>query len=290
MASGEPYFVMPYVKGGTLADRLKALGPLDAREVGRILSEVASALAAAHACNVIHRDVRPANILVEEVSGRTYLADFGIAGALESGDEEVARLTRTGELLGNLEYISPEQRDGLPLDDRSDMYSLGVMGLELLGAKSDVGKSSTQLLDSNLIDFLRRATHTEPAQRPSAAELAQTLSRYSTSEDKPRGLFQSLRDRRMLPFVAAYVAGGLAAMGGVDQLVQQGLLAPISYRLALAFFVAGLNVTVITAWFHGRKGRQRVSRIELVLLAAVTLAWLTATALILSQALPDVAT
>lgn len=171
---GRPYLVMPYVKGGTLADRMRAIGPLAAPEVRRLLAEAASALAAAHAVGVVHRDVRPANFLYEERTGRTYLSDFGLAGVLESATDEIARLTQTGEFLGNAEYISPEQARGENVDDRSDVYSLGVLGRALL-----FGDPSSSVpdafADQSLIELLDRARSPEPRHRPSAAELAEAF-------------------------------------------------------------------------------------------------------------------
>jgi len=172
---GRPYLVMPYVKGGTLADRMKALGPLPPGEVRRLLAEAASALAAAHEVGVIHRDVRPANLLYDEQTGRTYLADFGIAGVLESGTAEIAQLTRTGELLGNAEYISPEQARGEEVDDRSDVYSVGILGRALLLGDATSGRAADECPDRELIQILERATRKEARHRPAAAELAAAL-------------------------------------------------------------------------------------------------------------------
>jgi DNA-binding SARP family transcriptional activator/tRNA A-37 threonylcarbamoyl transferase component Bud32 len=172
---GRPYLVMPYVKGGTLADRMKALGPLPPDEVRRLLAEAASALAAAHAVGVIHRDVRPGNFLYEEDTGRTYLADFGLAGVLESGTEEIARLTRTGELLGNAEYISPEQAAG-EVSDRSDVYSLGVLGRALLFGPPLASVDASESADPVLVRILDRCTSPNPRHRPSARQIEEALN------------------------------------------------------------------------------------------------------------------
>jgi len=179
---GRPFFVMPYVKGVTLADHLKARGTLRAHEVVRVLSEVASALAAAHAVGVIHRDVRPANVLYEEETGRTYLADFGIAAVFDSSSEEVTRLTEKGEVLGDPEYISPEQQEGDEVDGRSDVYSLGVMGCELLCGRAtrDPVQLEIDPDDAGLADLLRRAMATQPQHRPSAAEVTDVLARLAS--------------------------------------------------------------------------------------------------------------
>ena len=118
--------------------------------------------------------------------------------------------------------------------------------------------------------------------RPSAAQIAETLAQQRTLSAPEPGLFRQIWRRRILPIVGAYLAGGIAAMSGIDQLVQQDLLVPIVYRLGLALFVAGLNAVIILGWFHGEKGRQRVSRAEIVLLGVVFISWLVGTALILS--------
>ncbi|NNF27078.1 MAG: protein kinase [Gemmatimonadetes bacterium] len=280
---GRPYFVMPYIKGVTLADRIKAHGAFSAGEARAMLAVLADALAAAHQVEVVHRDVRPANVLWEERTGRIYLSDFGTAGVLESGSDEIIRLTQTGELLGNPEYISPEQRRGSPVDGRSDVYSLGVLGKELLlGRRS--GASEVQktlpIEDPDLRKLLDRAVAERPSHRPSARELATALAARATESRPPQGLVGRLRERRLLPIIGGYLAAGIAGMGGLDQLVQQDLLPTVTYRIGLATFLAGLNATIVLGWFHGKKGRQAFSRTEILLLALVVLAWGVAIALI----------
>jgi serine/threonine-protein kinase len=120
---GFVFYVMSYVDGETLAQRVAHRGALPPEEATRILREVAWALAYAHGQGVIHRDVKPANILLERGSGRAMVADFGIARLVQTTGETVA-----GEVLGTPEYMSPEQASGEPLDGRSDLYSLGVTG------------------------------------------------------------------------------------------------------------------------------------------------------------------
>ena len=120
---GFVFYVMAYVDGETLAQRVALRGPLPAHEATRILREVAWALAYAHAQGVVHRDIKPANILLERGNGRAMVTDFGIARlAQPSGD------TAVGEVLGTPEYMSPEQAAGEALDGRSDLYALGVVG------------------------------------------------------------------------------------------------------------------------------------------------------------------
>ena len=121
LTDGEtPYLVMQFVPGQSLQTRVDERGPLDAREVLRIARQAAAGLAAAHAQGVVHRDVKPANILLEESVERVLISDFGLARTVDD-----ATLTRTGIVAGTPHYMSPEQATGLPVDHRSDLFSLG---------------------------------------------------------------------------------------------------------------------------------------------------------------------
>ena len=120
---GFVFYVMAYVDGETLAQRVVSRGPLPPAEATRVLREVAWALAYAHSQGVVHRDVKPANILLERGTQRAMVTDFGIA-RLSHGSGE----TGVGELLGTPEYMSPEQASGETVDARSDLYSLGIVG------------------------------------------------------------------------------------------------------------------------------------------------------------------
>jgi protocatechuate 3,4-dioxygenase beta subunit len=117
---GVPYFVMPYVRGITLQKRLEDQGSLELREILRIGMQTAGGLAAAHAQGLVHRDVKPSNILVTDGVERIALMDFGLARAADD-----TSLTRTGVLAGTPQYMSPEQARGIPIDFRSDLFSLG---------------------------------------------------------------------------------------------------------------------------------------------------------------------
>jgi eukaryotic-like serine/threonine-protein kinase len=116
------FFVMGYIAGESLADRLRRTGPLEARDAVPIIRDVALALAYAHERGIVHRDIKPENILLEASSGRAMVTDFGIARVAEA-----APLTMTGQVLGSVHYMSPEQVSGDKLDGRSDLYSLGVV-------------------------------------------------------------------------------------------------------------------------------------------------------------------
>ncbi len=119
-AGGLPYLVMPYVRGPSLQRRLDDDGPLAIVEILRIGVQAATGLAAAHAQGLVHRDVKPANILLEEGVERVKLTDFGLARAADD-----ASLTRTGVIAGTPQYMSPEQARGESVDQRSDLFSLG---------------------------------------------------------------------------------------------------------------------------------------------------------------------
>ena len=144
------YFVMSYIKGDNLGQRLQQHGPIPPVEVRRILREVADALAYAHHRNVIHRDIKPDNIIIDEETGRAMVTDFGIARALtDSGD---SRLTATGMAIGTPAYMSPEQSAGdHAIDGRSDLYSLGVVGYQMLcGQPPFVANNTPSMLVKHL--------------------------------------------------------------------------------------------------------------------------------------------
>jgi DNA-binding SARP family transcriptional activator len=132
MPSGAPFIVLPYIAGGSLADRLASAGPLPVPEAKHIIAQVAAGLAAAHRLGIVHRDVRPANVLCDRDSDRVLLTDFGLASVLDPAASESIRLTRPGESLGNVAYASPEQLRGEPVTERADIYSLGVLAFEML--------------------------------------------------------------------------------------------------------------------------------------------------------------
>ena len=132
-ADGFLYYVMPYIEGESLRDRLERERHLPIDEVVRIARSVASALSYAHAQGVIHRDIKPENILL--TGDQAVVADFGIARAIDAAGAE--RLTNTGLAIGTPAYMSPEQVGAeRVLDGRSDVYSLGCVAYEMLGRRS----------------------------------------------------------------------------------------------------------------------------------------------------------
>ena len=133
-AKGIVYFVMGYVDGESVAGRVKRKGPLPPEEARRIMKESADALSAAHAVSVVHRDIKPDNILLEGTRGRVMVTDFGIAKALSQGSG--ATLTGAGVAIGTPAFMSPEQAAGeKEIDGRSDLYSLGIVTYQMLAGE-----------------------------------------------------------------------------------------------------------------------------------------------------------
>jgi len=124
---GVLFIAMRYVRGSTLHQVLGDTGALSVTETVRIAEQVGSALDAAHAAGLVHRDVKPANVLLAEPDGHVYLGDFGLAKPMSS-----ASTTRTGFFLGTADYSAPEQIEGRPLDARADVYSLGAVAFHCL--------------------------------------------------------------------------------------------------------------------------------------------------------------
>jgi tRNA A-37 threonylcarbamoyl transferase component Bud32 len=123
---GHPYIVFEYVEGETLKQRINRVGALDPQEALAYAIEIARALAVAHARNMVHRDIKPQNVMID-AEGRAKLTDFGISRQLEQDG-----MTATGRVLGTTDYVAPEQAMGRGVDQRSDIYSLGVVLYEML--------------------------------------------------------------------------------------------------------------------------------------------------------------
>jgi eukaryotic-like serine/threonine-protein kinase len=164
-AGSRPYLVMEYVPGGTLADRLRARARED-WDPGTVFGELMSALAYVHAAGIIHRDVKPGNVLIGR-DGRTRLADFGVARP-----SNAEPLTRTGLVVGTARYVAPEVMRGRDPDERSDLYACGVLLHECL--REGDPRHLRVLAD--------RLTSEQPANRPaSATEVLALLDQPATA-------------------------------------------------------------------------------------------------------------
>lgn len=129
---GTYFIVMEYVDGPSLSQVIRRDGPLHPRRAAELTSEVAAALGFAHSRGVVHRDVKPGNVLLTG-SGQAKVTDFGIARALSAPEDD---LTQAGSVMGTATYFSPEQAQGLPVDPRSDLYSLGVVLYEMVTGRT----------------------------------------------------------------------------------------------------------------------------------------------------------
>jgi tetratricopeptide (TPR) repeat protein len=140
VAAGTSYYIVPFVAGGSLRDRLEREGALPADVVVRVISDVADALDYAHANGIIHRDIKPENILLE--GDRSIVADFGVARAVD--EVSGTQLTSSGMALGTPAYMSPEQSESSKADARSDLYSLGCVLYEMLSGHTPFGGRTPQ--------------------------------------------------------------------------------------------------------------------------------------------------
>ena len=174
---GHPYIVFEYVEGETLKARINRVGALDPQEALAYAIEIARGLTVAHARNMVHRDIKPQNVLIDP-EGRAKLTDFGISRQLEQDG-----MTATGRVLGTTDYVAPEQAMGMAVDPRSDVYSLGVVLYEMLigqvpfHADSQVGVAMKHV-NEDLPDVQQR--------RPEVSAAAALVVERATDKDPER--------------------------------------------------------------------------------------------------------
>ena len=253
------FYVMTYVDGETLGQRVTTRGPLAAPEVMRVLREVAWALGYAHDQGVVHRDVKPANILLDRATGRAMVTDFGIARVVDSSGSQ----TMVGEMLGTPEYMSPEQASGENIDGRSDLYSLGLVGyFALTGTVPFTGSTQAVLAQQitkdapsmssvargvprQLADAIDRCLLKDSNRRfTNGAELADALApTLAVRTDIPAPLRVFIERRRTAGLLALPVAAGVLGISMAigesrslvlmaSMLVAIGLVTPVAVLLS----------------------------------------------------------
>src|SRR5580704_14397965 len=233
------YLVTEFVDGGTLKDWAQRQ-PRNWEDVAQLLTGVADALATAHQAGILHRDIKPDNILVT-ASGYAKLADFGLA-KLEEGGSPLATRTLTaaqtekGMIIGTIPYMSPEQASGHALDSRSDMFSFGVVLYELLAGRRPFTAPTS-------LELLQHVIHAKPA--PLSADLPEPLRALvmRALEKNPADRFPSMRDL-------------VAALRATQRLSGQGVAAPRKRTrkwLAAAGLAAIAVAGIGAVWFASRK-------------------------------------
>src|SRR5215218_4024962 len=174
---GRPYIVLEYVEGETLKERIRRKGELDVSEAVAYAIEIARALGAAHARHIVHRDVKPQNVLIDE-EGSAKVTDFGIARSLDDDG-----LTADGRVLGTTDYVSPEQALGHDVSGQSDLYSLGIVLYEMLtGEVPFRGENQVAVA----MKHVREAVPDVQVRRPQASAQTAAIVERLTAKDLHR--------------------------------------------------------------------------------------------------------
>ena len=222
-ADGFKFITMEYIEGEDLQSIIRRRKKLEPAEAANIVAQICRALEAAHAEGVIHRDLKPQNIMLDK-SGRAYVMDFGIArSTLTPG------LTQTGALVGTPDYMSPEQAKGQPLDARSDLFSVGIIFFELLTGQSPYSADTTmgklwkrtseparplneldKAIPQQICEIVRRCLEIDPQKRyPNATELLQDIEIWQGPQAGTRVIVQKAPS---LPSYVIWGGAGLAAL------------------------------------------------------------------------------
>ncbi len=269
--NGLPYFTMPYVEGESLRARL-AKGPVTVTEVVGVLRDVARALSYAHEHGVVHRDIKPDNVLLSH--GTAVVTDFGIAKALSESrtKSDSATLTQLGTSIGTPAYMSPEQAAGdSDIDHRADIYAFGCMAYELLAGHAPFhGRTPTRVLAAQmseapqpldelrpdtppvLADLVMRCLEKDPDARPQlASDIARALDTVTSGagmQSMPAALLggKGMLARALLIYAVSFVGIALVAKAAIIVIG----LPPWVFPGALIVMALGLPVILFTAYVH----------------------------------------
>lgn len=275
-----PWMAMRMIAGGTLSGRLKE-GKLPAKEAVRVMRAVAEALDYAHRAGVIHRDVKPQNVLMEK-DGPVYLADFGIAKIVEGNSQ----LTATGMITGTPQYMAPEQALGKPLTGAADIYALGIMTYELFTGRVPFSA------DTPVAVLMKQASEPMPSPKPGEAPEAITRvimkatakepsERYATAADFAHAISMASLDAG--PAGRAAVLDSMAATvvtpaPAVQQRVSPSAVAPEQRHSNAKAFVAIAAVALLglgslggaAMWWRSRSSANVEAQTALVPIAATS--------------------
>jgi len=244
-ANGLLFYIMPYVEGESLRQRLNREKQLPVEEAIRITQDVAGALDHAHRHSLIHRDIKPGNILLEE--GHAVVTDFGVARAIS--DAGTGKVTATGMALGTPAYMSPEQAAGEEVDERSDLYALGCVLYEMLAGEPPLTGATPQMIQARRMSETPTALHTLRDTVPPALDhvIARALARipadrYATASQFGQALQAVLF--AATPEAMADLAATPGALAMTPSAVAPGPKRKVSRWMLFAVPILGISVVI----------------------------------------------